>query len=80
MKIYSVTFNEFTNYMKDTVSNRKQIGSNDDQYIGLGSQPLLVTEDQIEAIKQYGGGIETLKFVGNLWSPRVIPKGLEPLP
>ena len=67
MKIYSVTFNEYTNYAKDTVSNGETIGSGNVPYVHVGNQPFLITEEQIIAASKYGKGIKEMIFVGNLW-------------
>jgi hypothetical protein len=66
MRVYSVTFNSYTNASNNTVSNNsKEPGA--EKYITVGKEPFLVTEDQIETMCQYGGGIKTLIFVGNLY-------------
>ena len=66
MKIYRVTFNEY-NYSYDGVLNNDgtvypgKIG-----YLSTGNKPYLITEHQICGIADFGGGIKTLEFVGNL--------------
>lgn len=65
MKIYSVTFIEYTNAVHDTVSNTQESISG--KYIHVGRQSFLVTEDQLIKIQKYGGGISSCIFVGNLW-------------
>ncbi|MCK9482489.1 MAG: hypothetical protein M0R38_12175 [Bacteroidia bacterium] len=64
-RIYSVTFNEYTNGTHNTVWNEI-----DDKYIEVGRNEILISEDQIEEIKKYGKGIYTLTYVGELWDGR----------
>ena len=67
VKIYKVTFRNYTNALKDTVSNRKEedafsLDTGGEAYIE--ADDLLITEDEIEAYQQFGGGIAHMTFVG----------------
>ena len=68
-KVYNVTFMQYTNCMKDTVS--------DDTYDTLGelrtdtvymkmpeNEPLLLTEDQLKDYEDLGCGYRDIVFVG----------------
>ena len=65
VKIYSVKFIRYTDYSRDTVSNDAE-EIKDSIYLDVGTEPFLIREDQIEFYKQFGGGIASLTFVGNL--------------
>ena len=62
VKIYAVTFMEYTNCMKNTVYNEEN-----DCYIQVGKEQFLVTEDDLDKLKAYGGGYRTVNFVGNIF-------------
>ena len=64
-KVYAVEFMEYTNYMKDTVSNMyKEIG--DMRYITVGKEPFLVRESELDKYMAWGGGFRIIRFVGNI--------------
>jgi len=64
-KVYEVEFMEYTNCMKDTVSNQaKEIG--DRKYIGVGKEPFLVRESELEKYRAWGNGFRIIRFVGNI--------------
>ena len=63
-KIYSVTFNQYTNCMKDTVSVKNDDGTYD--YLDVGDSPLLIREEEIEKYRHWGEGIKDLHYVGEL--------------
>jgi hypothetical protein len=66
MKLYKISFMEYTNAMRDTVGDEnREIGHR--KYINIGKEPFIVTEEQLEEIKSYGNGIKICDFVGNLW-------------
>ena len=67
MKIYAVTFNQHINSSNDAVSKVDPENRKSSLYLSIGNQPFLITEDQIEQIREYGYGIKSLVFVGNLW-------------
>jgi hypothetical protein len=51
--------------MNDTVSDgNKEIGKT--KYLDVGKAAFLIRENDIDKIRQYGQGINTLKFVGYL--------------
>jgi len=61
--VYSVTFNHYTNCMRNAVSNN----SKDLDYIDIDPDtPLLIFEDEVEKYQQYGGGISHLICVGEM--------------
>ena len=59
-RLYEVTFNQYTNYSRGVVWNEKT-----NRYIDT-SEPVIIREDQIPYMKNWGGGISTLKYVGVL--------------
>ena len=64
-KVYEVEFMEYTNCMKDTVSNQaREIG--DMKYINIGKEPFLIRESEFEKYMAYGKGFRIIKFVGNI--------------
>ncbi len=64
MKIYEITFNQYTNAMHDCVSKGKETGSADN-YLSV-PKTMLIEEKDIEKIREYGEGIRELKYVGDL--------------
>lgn len=64
-KVYEVEFMNYTNYMKDTVSNgEKEIGNV--KYINVGKEPFLIRESEFDKYMKYGGGFRIVRFVGNI--------------
>jgi len=62
--VYSVTFNRYTNYMRNVVSNNNNKTLD---YIDINPDvPLLIFEDEVEKYQQYGGGISHLICVGEM--------------
>lgn len=59
-KLYEVEFMNYTNYMKDTVSN------NDGDYINTECEPFIIRESEFDKYMKYGNGFRTVKFVGNI--------------
>lgn len=59
VKVYSVTFVQYTNCMRDTVWNEE-----DDEYLKVGRDPFLVREDELDYYKKFGDGFETIRLVG----------------
>lgn len=59
-KLYEVEFMNYTNSMKDTVSN------NDGDYINTGCEPFIIRESEFDKYMKYGNGFRTVKFVGNI--------------
>jgi len=70
IKIYSVSFRD-ADYVTKNVSNSTSYSQPISEYIFLEGEDLLVREDQIEDYKSFGGGIETLRFVGYLYTKSV---------
>ncbi len=65
-KIYLVEFIEYTNPMRDTVSNpNMEIGKG--RYININKEGFLVREEHLEFIKKWGKGIKSIKLVGELF-------------
>lgn len=61
--VYSVTFNSYTNCMRNTVANNNK----NLDYISINPDiPLLIFEDEVEKYQQYGGGISHLICVGEM--------------
>ena len=59
IKIYELIFIRYTNSM------RSQVKTQEGEYLEI-TNPFLIKECDIEAIKKYGGGIKELKYVGCL--------------
>ena len=64
-KVYEVEFMEYTNCMKDTVSNNAT-SFKDIEYLNIGKEPFLITESEFDEYSKFGGGFRSLKFVGNI--------------
>ena len=58
-RLYKVTFNRYTNYNKNAVSDGKKYIDTD--------EPLIIREDQIDGIRRYGNGIRQLEYIGVLY-------------
>lgn len=70
IKLYSITFNSYTNCLDDTVSDgNKDVAKT--KYEDVPS-PFIITENTISYYQKFGGGIKTLIFVGYL-NPNIIP-------
>ena len=64
-KVYAVKFMEYTNCMRDTVSNSAEnIGEM--KYINIGKEPFLVKDSELEKYMVYGNGFRSIEFVGNI--------------
>lgn len=64
-KVYEVEFMNYTNCMRDTVSNdEKEIGNM--KYIDVGKEPFLIRESEFDKYMKYGGGFRIVRFVGNI--------------
>ena len=59
-RLYEVTFNRYTNYSHDAVRNGET-----GRYLDT-SEPIIIREEQIPCMKDWGEGINTLKYVGVL--------------
>ncbi len=59
IKIYEIEFITYTDATKTTVYCESL-----NQYIEVGNEPFLISEDQVEFYKQFGNGIRSLTFVG----------------
>lgn len=64
-KVYSVEFMNYTNCMKDTVSNGVE-EIKDIKYLKIGKEPFLVAESDLDKYREYGGGFRSITFVGNM--------------
>lgn len=64
-KVYLVEFIEYTNCMRDTVSDgNENIGET--KYITVGKEPFLVRESELDKYSKYGKGYRSMLFVGNI--------------
>lgn len=59
IKIYEVEFLNYTDVTKTTVYSELY-----KQYVDVGKEPFLISEDQMEYYQQFGGGFRNLIFVG----------------
>lgn len=64
-KVYKVEFMEYTNCMRDTVSNQEmEIGNR--KYLTVGKEPFLVKESELDKYRAWGNGFRHIEFVGNI--------------
>ena len=63
-KIYTVEIMEYTNSMRDTVSDGAELGKT--KYISVGKEPFLVKESEFDKYMKFGKGFRIVKFVGNM--------------
>lgn len=68
-KIYKVEFVEYTNALRDTVSNGNDLGNY--KYIKVSKEGFLVREEHLNYISQYGKGIKNAILVGELFEPPI---------
>ena len=63
MKVYAVTFNEYTNCLRDCVAHNEK----DMDFIEIPrNTPFLIFENEVAFYQDYGGGINTLTQVGEI--------------
>lgn len=62
-KVYEVEFMQYTNCMRDTVSDGNGF---DSKYINVGKEPFLIKESEFERYMKFGGGFRIIRFVGNM--------------
>lgn len=65
-KIYLIEFIEYTNGLRNTVHRINNDGN--DEYLDVSREGTLVSEDDIEDMKQFGKGLRSMKLVGELIS------------
>ena len=65
--VYKITFNEYTNALRDTVVYRKKPDELGD-FVSVYNSSILVIEDQLIEIQKYGNGIKSAEFVGYLYN------------
>ena len=63
-KVYEVEFMQYTNAMRDTVSDGGEIGKT--KYINVGKEPFLIRESEFDKYMKFGKGFRIVKFVGNI--------------
>ena len=65
-KVYAIEFMDYTNCMKDTVSDwdgdPSKLGET--TYLKVGPAPFLARESDILKYQKFGGGFRSLNFVG----------------
>ena len=59
LKVYSITFNQYTNSQNDTVWCKE-----DNTYINVGTGAFLIFEDEIDKYMRYGDGIKHMTLAG----------------
>ena len=63
IRVYSITFNEYTNCLHNTVAHNER----DMDYIDIPrNTPFLILESEIDFYRQYGGGINSMIQVGEI--------------
>lgn len=75
-KVYSVTFMQYTNYMKDTVSDWDGVSDatfGSAEYLNIGKGSFLVRESELEKYRKFGQGYRDVHFVGNIEINNEIP-------
>lgn len=63
-KVYEVEFMEYTNSMRDTVSDGAELGKI--KYIHVGKEPFLIKESEFDKYMKFGKGFRIVRFVGNM--------------
>lgn len=63
-KIYEVEFMQYTNCMKDAVSDGAGLGKT--EYIHVGKEPFLIKESEFYKYMKFGKGFRIVRFVGNM--------------
>ena len=63
-KIYEVEFMEYTNSMRNTVSDGAELGKT--AYVHVGKEPFLIKESEFDKYIRFGKGFRIVKFVGNM--------------
>lgn len=66
-KVYSAEFRNYTNFLKDTVSDYEETeDAAKTKYLSVGTEPFLIKESDIPKYQKFGGGYRNLSFVGNM--------------
>lgn len=67
-KVYKVTFMQYTNVMKDTISDWDGKGHSlaDCEYLDVGKEAFLLRESQLDCYRKFGGGYRNIEFVGQI--------------
>ena len=64
-KVYKVEFMQYTNCLKDTVSDgNEDIGER--KYLKIGINPIIIRESDLPKYMKYGNGFRSVEFIGNL--------------
>lgn len=63
IKLYEVEFMQYTNYLRDTVSDGLGF---DSKYINVGKEPFIIKETDLAKYAKFGNGFRILRFVGNM--------------
>lgn len=63
-KIYEVEFIQYTNCIRDTVSDDGKTEKT--KYIYVGNEPFLIKESEFDKYMKFGKGFRIIKFVGNM--------------
>lgn len=63
-KIYEVEFMEYTNSMRDTISDGAKLEKT--KYIYVGAEPFLIKESEFDKYMKFGNGFRIVRFVGNM--------------
>lgn len=64
-KVYEVEFMNYTNAMRNCVSDGSEDLGNI-KYVHVGKEAFLIKESAIDYYRQFGGGFRNLKFIGNM--------------
>ena len=71
VKLYRVTFNEYTNYMHDTVARYTDKEGKElsllEQYLHIPKTGLIIREDELNQYKEYGNGFSSIQIVGEMY-------------
>ena len=66
-KIYKVNFIMYTNFTKTTVCENDDVDTYKVNYLDAPKNLFLACEDDLDELRKYGNGIDTIEFVGYLY-------------
>ncbi len=64
-KVYKVEFMQYTNCLKDTVSDGNK-DFDERKYLKIGINPIIIRESDLSKYMKYGNGFRSVEFIGNL--------------
>ena len=71
VKLYRVTFNEYTNCMHNCVARYTDEEGKEvpllEQYLHIPKTGLIIREDELNQYKEYGNGFSSIQIVGEMY-------------